>query len=449
MSERAAGPARSGAAAWVQRELARLREAGAALRARPAADRLEALAGVLDRFRDPASPARRALADDLPGSAGFTRPVVERGLALGFEGFTGAALRALYARELGAPDRADGALARPTPGRPADAGHAARVASGFPSTAVLLAGAIPSASLVSLVAPLALGSPVLARAAVRDPWTAPLLADVLADVDPGLRAAFAVARFDAREDDALDAFLGADCVVATGSDETVARVAARVAPPRRLVAYGHRASFAALGPGSVRGEALDAACRNLALDVALWDQLGCLSPVSLLVAGDAAAARAAAEALAAALAALEPDLPRGEVDPAAAAATAHERADAELRAAAKGEVALFAGAAATVVAEADARLARPAPLHRFVRVHPVGDSAGVCSALAPFGPQLAAVGVAGFGAAGPALGRALAALGASRICPVGRMQAPPLDWCHDNQGVLLPLARLTDLEAAL
>jgi Acyl-CoA reductase (LuxC) len=426
-------------AAALRRDLARLREAGRGLRSRPAAERLEALGVALERFRDPASTPRRTLASGLPMSAGFTRAVVERGLSLALEDFTAAALRALYTRELGAPDAAGGGAAR----------AAARFATGFPSTAVLLAGAIPSASLVSLVAPLALGSPVLARAAARDPWTAPLLADVLAGVDPGLRAAFAVARFDPREDDALDAFLGADCIVATGSDATVARVGARVAPPRRLVAYGHRASFAAFGPDASTGAPLDAACRALALDVALWDQLGCLSPVSLLVAGDARVARAAAEALAAALAALEPELPRGEVGPAAAAQAAHECAEAELRAAARGDVALLAGAAATVVAEADARLARPAPLHRFVRVHPVIDAAGVCAALEPFGPQLAAVGLAGFGAAGPGLARALAALGASRVCPLGRMQAPPLDWCHDNQGVLLPLARLADAEAGL
>jgi hypothetical protein len=445
VSAAAPGPATSAAAAWLERELGRLREAGAALRARPAAERLDVLGSALESFRDPASAARRALVDGLPQSAGFSRPVVERGLALALEGHTAAALHALYEAEIGG---AAGA-ARARPGAPparADASRAERVATGFPATAVLLAGAIPSASLVSLLAPLALGSAVLARPSAVDPHTAAALAAALAELDPALAAAFRVARFDARDDAALDAFLGADCVVATGSDTTVARVAARVAPPRRLLAYGHRVSFAALGPEAAAGAALAAACRALALDVALWDQLGCLSPVSLLVAGDARAARAAAEALAAALDSAEAELPRGAVDAASAAQTAHERAEAELRAAARGDVALFAGTAATVVAEADARIARPAPLHRFVRVHPAGDAAGVVDALAPFAPQLAAVGIAGFAGATPGVARALAALGASRVCALGRMQGPPLGWCHDGQGVLVPLARLTDVE---
>jgi hypothetical protein len=81
-----------------------------------------------------------------------------------------------------------------------------------------------------------------------------------------------------------------------------------------------------------------------------------------------------------------------------------------------------------------------------VRVQPVGDVAGVLGALAPYGPHLAALGVAGFAAHATELARGAAALGASRVCPLGTLQAPPLGWCHDGQGVLLPLARLADLE---
>src|SRR4029453_19158088 len=126
------------------------------------------------------------------------------------------------------------------------------------------------------------------------------------------------------------AFLGPYCGLATGSGAAVARVGARVAPPRRLVGYGHRVSFAALGP-ALLGDAgaLADACARLALDVALWDQLGCLSPVSLLVAGDAAAARRVGEALAGALARAERELPRGEVSPEGGAPTPPARCPRE------------------------------------------------------------------------------------------------------------------------
>jgi len=422
-------PAGAGAEAELRRALGRLREAGRALRALSAREVLEALGDVLEEWRDAASAPRRALAEGLPEAAGFTRPVVERGLALALGGWSAEALRELYERELGG----------------AEGGARARLAGGFDVTAVLLAGAIPSASLATLLAPLALRSAVLAKPAARDPLTAPLLRASLARRSAVLGAACEALRFDARDDDALGAFLAADCVVATGSDATLARVASRALPPRRFVGYGHRLSFAALGPEAASGAALEDACDRLALDVALWDQLGCLSPVSLLVAGGARDARRAAEALAAALGRAEASLPRGEVGPEAAAATAHERAAAELRAAAGGRAVVHAGATFTVVAEADAA-PRPAPLHRFVRVQTAGDLPGVLAALAPYGPHLAALGAAGFGADGAELARGAAALGASRVCPLGTMQAPPLSWCHDGQGVLLPLARLADVE---
>jgi hypothetical protein len=40
----------------------------------------------------------------------------------------------------------------------------------------------------------------------------------------------------------------------------------------------------------------------------------------------------------------------------------------------------------------------------------------------------------------------LAEVGVSRICPVGRMQFPPVTWHQDGQPVLTPLVRWIDCE---
>jgi hypothetical protein len=228
----------------------------------------------------------------------------------------------------------------------------------------------------------------------------------------------------------------------------VAALAARVLPPQRFVAYGHRLSLAVLGARACDGLALAEAARGLALDVALWDQLGCLSPVSVHVVGAGrAGAERVAEALAEALAALEARMPRGRVGVGAAAAAARERDEAAMRAAGGRPVRILGGAPApwTVVLEPD-EAPRAVPLHRFVRVHPAADDEHLVAALAPSAPHLAAVALAGFGAETARVASVLAELGASRLCRPGRMQAPPLGWHHDNQGVLLPLARFTDLE---
>jgi hypothetical protein len=211
------------------------------------------------------------------------------------------------------------------------------------------------------------------------------------------------------------------------------------------VRHGHRLSVAVLGAGASAGDALAHAADALALDVALWDQQGCLSPVALYVLGTGRVPAGLLDALADAFERTAARLPRGRLDAAAAARLAHERDIAELRAAADPAVALRSGPGFTLVAEPDARF-RGSPLHRFLRIHPVAGPEALLAALAGLAPHLAAVGCAGLGPLAARLAPELAGLGASRVCPLGSLQAPPLAWCHDQQGVLLPLARLADVE---
>ncbi len=407
---------------------ARARAAGAALRDRGLEARLDGLARTLDAWRRDDSPWRRRLERELPTAAGFSPEVVREGLRLGLAEWSGERLRGLASQELGA---LGGATA----------------AAGFPLTAVLLAGSIPMPSLLALLLPLMVGSPVLAKTASRDPVTAPLVAASLKESDPALGDALEVVDFRGHDAAATDALLAAECVVATGSDETVADVASRVGPPRRLLTFGHRLSLAVLGPDCSDADVRSEATRGLALDVALWDQLGCLSPIAAYVVG--APADAVARELAEHLAELAETLPRGEVGVSAATLAAHERSEAELRAAVSGEVAVHtdAGHRYCVVREADAR-PRPAPLHRFVRVHPVADRKALGDALESLAPHLAGVALAGFGPETDAAAEELLALGASRVCAPGRLQAPPLDWHRDGQPLLLPLVRLGDRELA-
>jgi hypothetical protein len=414
--------------------LTRVRHAGVALRARSRAQILDSLAQVLDRWRDPTSKARLSLDLALPEATGFSREVVRAGLAHALERWTGDALRAVVQRELG---------------KSAGVGVQERtLAGGFETTSVLLAGALPSPTLLAILAPLALGSPVLVRTSSSDPVTARVVAASIAEVDPGLGACVEVVRFPAGDLGALDAFLSADCVVASGSDATIGAIAPRIRPGRRLVAYGHRASVAVVGPLALTSSALPETCQRLALDVALWDQLGCLSPLAVYaVAADRSASGDLAAALASALAEAELRLPRGRIAIAAGAAFARARAEAEVRAAAGRSVAVYGNPRDPwcVVSEDSPEL-QEAPLYRFVRIHPVADLAALSSALRPLAPSLAAVAVSGFGTDSRSAAQRVAGLGASRVCAPGRMQAPPLGWHHDGQGVLTPLCRFSDLE---
>jgi len=408
----------------IESKLAELREAGTALCQRPVAKTLGVLEQVLDVWSDSGSRWRAELEAKLPAISGFSTGTVRKGLEIGLANWRGPALHALFARELGG----------------------ARFVSGFPATSVLLAGSIPMPTLLASLAPLVLRSPVLLKSASRDPLTPQLVANSIAEVDAELGRCIAAVEFPGSDADCVRAFAGAECVVATGSDETVASVALHVPPPRRFVGYGHRFSIAAIGDAATRGTALPDLAERFALDVAMWDQLGCLSPIAMYVASDdALAPDRVAEALAVALGEAEERWPRGEISTAAAAEIQRERSGAEMRAAAGSRVALHTGVgtAWTVVREDSAEF-RPAPLHRFVRVHPVADVTDLTRTLAPLSLHLAAVSLDGFGPQTDDAAHALAHLGASRVCRAGQMQSPPLDWRHDNRGVLTPLARFTD-----
>lgn len=414
--------------------LGQLRGAGPLLRARSARDVHEALADVLDAWSATGSPWQQALVKELPAATGFSPATAAEGLARGLARYDGGALRALIRSELGGSERLDAA-------------YGARI-DGFETTATILAGAIPLPSFVAVLAPLVLRSPVLVKLSAHDPVTVPLFVRSLAERDPLLGACVAIADFRRNDAASLAALCQSPCVAATGSDAAVAAIAARMRPSQRFVASGHRFSLALLGPDATRGAALAHAADALALDVALWDQLGCLSPVSVhVIDADARAADRVADALAGALVEAEARWPRGRIDVAAEAAIASERAEAELRAAAGQRVDVLAsrGSEWTVVREGDAAL-RTAPLHRFVRVHPAADLDVALAAIRPRAAQLAAVALGGFGDAPESIAAEFVRLGASRVCAPGTLQTPPLDWPRDGRAVLLPFAQRSAID---
>jgi hypothetical protein len=256
---------------------------------------------------------------------------------------------------------------------------------------------------------------------------------------------------------ALDCALEAPCVVATGSDETITSIRTRLTSAQRFVAYGHRFSIALFGPETARDSAsLREACEGIALDVARWDQSGCLSPVVVyLLDIEESTRHRIAHDVSEALEALSATLPRGTLSPDAKAQIATERAEARMRAA-SGRGLIFEGSQHTVVLESDAR-PKPAPLHRFLRLMPVDSPSALVDALAPFAGSLSNIAIAGFPpepARSPlkrtstdslltALQGRLSRLGISRFAKPGRLQTPPIDWPHDGMPLFTPLARFT------
>jgi hypothetical protein len=390
-------------------------------------DVLGVLSQVFELWRDPASTWRRRLLDEHPASSGFSRANVAAGLELALEDWSGDALR--------------GAIESERRGLLSGAG---RSIVPFASTSVILGGAIPMPSLLQPVIPLALLSPVLIKPSSRDTLTPRLLAESIAAVDPEIGRAIEVVTFASDDDASLDSFLAAECVVASGSDATIGSLSARIRQTQRFVAYGHRISIAVVEAGlALRDDG--GLARALSLDIALWDQLGCLSPVAVYVvgAGAAKATTLLAAALARELEGRSTELPRGAVPTEVAVAIGIERDSAALRTASGGSVQIHAGTGTswTVIAESEAT-ARPCPLHRFVRVHPVPAIDSLEPALKPLVRHLSSIALSADARSGDELRARVSRLGASRICPPGRLQAPSIDWPHDGRPILAPLARI-------
>jgi hypothetical protein len=291
----------------------------------------------------------------------------------------------------------------------------------------VVSGNTPHAALQSLLRGLLLG----ARHLVKVPSEGlPEVEHFLALLPAELRDTVTVSR------NLPDAWLReAAVVVVFGSDETVAHFRKRVRPGIVFEPHPHRISLEL-----VFEDAPDEVIAAIAEDVSRFAQKGCLSPHDIYVAGDA---RSFAARLAEAMQRFEEREPRGPVSTLEAAEIADVRANYRFRAASDPRVALWESAdssAWTVIFEDDPWFAASC-LNRVVYVKPLPEN--LASALEPVLPWLAAVGI---WPATPAHAETAATLRPSRICPAGRMQAPPLTWHQEGRQTLAPMARWVDFE---
>jgi len=361
-------------------------------------ERLDAIRPVLDRWQDPGSDERRACVELLPAITGFSPRMIEVGMTLQAGRWAPGALT----------DALD--LDHPRP----------RWGSG--PTAVVAAGNVPGIGALDLVWSVLAGAPVAVKMSHAEPVTALLLAHGLSGGRPAPPATALLWRGgDPARDPAL---LGwADRILAYGRDETLDALG-RIGG-ERLRGFGHRVSVAIVPRG---GMAIPEVARRLAVDVALWDQEGCLSPHVALVEGSDRAA-SLAEALASELDRLAGALPRGRMDVPRKAAIRRALSQAESRGMGAPGAAptTFRARDAHVILSGDGAL-RPSPLGRTASVVAVPDLATAFDRLGAWRGRLQSVGVAAPPSALAPFRAPAEALDATRVCVVGRMQEPGPGW---------------------
>lgn len=98
----------------------------------------------------------------------------------------------------------------------------------------------------------------------------------------------------------------------------------------------------------------------------------------------------------------------------------------------------------TVIHDPDSVFA-PSPLHGVIMIRTVSEKK-ISDALAPVAGKISTVGVVS--TISPTLRKAFVELGATRFCPAGRMQFPPLTWHHDGHAPLAELVTWIDSEGS-
>lgn len=287
-----------------------------------------------------------------------------------------------------------------------------RVAGGEPVTrhGLVLAGNVFTACMRPIVWSLLARVPVTVKVASNDAGLAELFAEALAT------DAVTITRFSRAVPERYDELAASvDVVSVHGSDATIDTLRARTPEGTRFVGHGHGLGLAVIARDAVFDETLGDA---LALDVAAYDQHGCLSPAAVLVEeGGAVAPRDVAATLDRALARLERAMPRGALTPELAAAQMQWRGVA----AALHE--LREHDTHAVSFEGDAAI-RPAPGHRNIAVHSVADLRQLPARVALYGEHLKSLG---------ALGDVLVpATVAPIVSPLGHMQRPRLSSLTDG-----------------
>lgn len=224
----------------------------------------------------------------------------------------------------------------------------------------------------------------------------------------------------------------ADAMIVFGNDATIAHFRARARATQTFLGYGHRISF-----GIIFDDPDNTSAAAAARDASLFDQQGCLSPHVFYIRENAPAY---ARRLAEEMANFAKQNPRTPLTPAESASIQALHETTRFRAANGEPCELFHGEGWTVILDAAPGFPTT-PLNRVIFVKPL--PADLAADLAAVRQYLSACGIY------PATlenAEFAAALGVTRICPIGAMQQPPLAWHQDGQPTLAPLVRWVDFE---
>lgn len=383
------------------------------------ADLVRRIEAIVEAWSNPRFETRQLAEAILPGVTGFSPAMIREGLALHFQGLRPGSLSKLLDRALGDASRLNQHTA------PGVVAH-------------ILSGNLPGVGVVPTLVSLLVRASAFVKAASGDPLFPALFAQSIAAQDPELGRCVAVAYWRGGRSDLEEViFTQANVVNVFGSDATIADIAPRVRG--HLLAHGHRVSFAFIDADTLGDtQAMRRAAVALADDVALWDQQGCLSPQLCYVeAASVERLGGFAELLVQELDERARRWPIRKLSIEERAAIARFRQEAEWT----PDASLLAssdGVSWALRIENDPVFAASC-LNRCLRIKAVSGIDQVVSHIEPHRHRLEACGIADAATHTDDIAVALERAGVHRVCPLGEMQRPGLDWRQGGRSIVLDL----------
>lgn len=399
----------------------------------PARRIVRAVADAAERWSDADFPPRVRLLDAIVERVGYTLPVVEYALDQLFHSLRADALEATIAYELGSIDALDGFVERP--GRPR--GRARPVGS----VCVVSSRTTIGVAIVPAVFALCAKCDVLVKDR-EDGLVRSFFHSLRDELDEMIEAARA--QHWQGESDSVD-LASFDCVVAFGSDATLARIAEGIAMRSQFVGFGARASVGYIGRDALRDEtAAREIAQGAARDLVLYETEGCLSLHALFVEREAPITPQQFSAiLASAVERAAVEFPPGIRDARASARIATARNLAAFRSAG-GSGSVFSDEHASYLAVLDPPANEPpAFLPRALAIHTVSTPADALGYLRRHGVPVEAIAIAGNR---PDIEAAVVEMGANRIARFGDLQRPPITGNHGGRPRIAEFVRWTTCE---
>jgi hypothetical protein len=397
-------------------------------------------------WQEPDNKFRKLALQHGPSETGFSEAILANGIDGFFRQFTPSNFHALLTQEFGNLHRLEKFTPAPADGH----SHRSAIVQGPEMLVHIAAGNIPNPALMSLALGLLTRSAQFMKCASGASLLPRLFAHSIHELDRKVGACLELAVWRGGHELLEHAlFAEADCVTATGGDETLAAIRTRLPSKVRFVGYGQRVSFGFVTREVLRDDTIAEVVAHAVDDVVAWDQNGCLSPhVIYIEERGLVESDKFAELLAVELAKREIVEPRGKLSVEESAGIASRREMYTALAAHRGDLKFWSSpdsTAWTVVFEHDTRF-RLSPLNRFIYVKPVPDATAVLQGVDEMHGKVSTVGIAAPPEKLTELALRFARWGATRICPLGQMQNPPLTWRHDGRPALSDLVTWTDFE---